>query len=308
MANRIGVWTILLVSILAVSSPSITGEAVGVKEDFPKLKGPYLGQDPPGDKPELFAPGIVSTCVQHSSAYFSRDGRQVVFSRMLPQPSVILYMQETPGGWTAPRIIADGLTPFLSADGQRVFFSTWSIMVMDKTQQGWSEPRELSSVVNFQKRQDGPSSTVDGTLYFCSMSGDMDGIYRAKSVKGRFVEREKLEYGISSDSVDGYPFIAPDESFLIFGSFRPGSMGLSDLYVSFQRKNETWTQPKNLGLKINSEAKDGYPFVTTDGKYLFFMSSRISRLNSHRIPDGPGNVYWVKADFLDQMRKEELGR
>ena len=308
VTKRIFIQKALLIVCCGALSTSIGISPREIKQEFPILKGPYLGQKAPGDTPELFAPGIVSTCVQHSSAYFSRDGRKVVFSRMFPRPSVILFMQEAQDGWTAPQVIAEGLTPFLTADGQRVYFSTWALMVMDKTQQGWSAPRELDTIVNFQKRQDGPSVTADGTLYFCSMFGKQDGIYRAKLDKGRFVEREKLEYGISSESVDGYPFIAMDESFLLFGSFRPGSMGMSDLYVSFQRRDASWTQPKNLGRKINSAAKDGYPFVTVDGKYLFFMSSRISRLNRQRIPDGPGNVYWVKADFLDRMRKEELGR
>lgn len=183
---------ILFVCCLVFSNSFLNASAGEIQEDFPILKGPYLGQKPPGETPELFAPGIVSTCVQHSSGYF--------------------------------------------------------------------------------------------------------------------IEREKLEYGISSDHNDGYPYIAHDESFLLFGSFRPGSIGMSDLYVSFQRADGTWTQPKNLGRKINSEAKDVHPFVSADGKYLFFMSSRISRLNSYRIPDGPGNVYWVKADFLERIRKKELRR
>jgi hypothetical protein len=226
---------------------------------------------------------------------------------MLPQPSVIMYMREEGGRWTRPQVVAEGLTPFITAEGRRIVFSTWSLWVMDKTKQGWSTPRKLNDVVNFQKRQDTPSVTAAGTLYFCSMYGDQDGIYRARLIDGEYREREKLEYGISSEHTDGYPFIAADESFLIFGSFRPGSRGMSDLYVSFQRRDGSWTKPRNLGSRINSEAKDGYPFVTVDGRYLFFMSSRISPLNSRRIPDGPGNVYWVKADFLERMRKQELG-
>ncbi len=299
---------ILFVCCLVFSNISLNSLAGEIQEDFPILKGPYLGQKTPGETPELFAPGIVSTCVQHSSAYFSRDGKEVVFSRMFPRPSVILYMQEEKGRWTSPQVVAEGLTPFLTADGQRIFFSTSSLWVMDKTLQDWSKARKLSSVVNFQKRQDVPSVSADGTLYFCSMFGNQDGIYRAKGDNGYFIEREKLEYGINTGKIDGYPYIAPDESFLLFGSFRPGSIGMSDLYVSFQREDGTWTQPKNLGRNINSEAIEGFPFVSADGKYLFYMSNRISRLNSYKIPDGPGNVYWVKADFLDRMRKKELGK
>ena len=59
--------------------------------DFPKLKGPYLGQKPPSRTPELFAPHIISTGNQHGSVYFSPDGLEVYFSQMFPQPSLIMH-------------------------------------------------------------------------------------------------------------------------------------------------------------------------------------------------------------------------
>lgn len=276
------------------------------EEEFPTLRGPYLGQNPPGDTPELFAPKIVSTCTQHSSAYFSPDGKEVYFSRMLPLPHVIMGMKEENGIWTKPCVVVEGLTPFLSPDGEKLFFSRdWALWITEKQGNGWSDPRNLGNIVNFQKRQDGPSVTNDGTLYFCSMYGDHDGIYRARLRNGHYSEREKLGCGINSGEVDGFPYVAPDESYLIFASFRPGSIGMSDLFISFRRNDGTWTEPKNMGPKINSDAKEGYPYVTVDGKYFFFYSTRISVLNKHRIPDGPGNVYWVDAKVIQELKPKE---
>ena len=37
----------------------LSAQASGM--DWEDLQGPYLGQDPPGAVPEIFAPGIVST-------------------------------------------------------------------------------------------------------------------------------------------------------------------------------------------------------------------------------------------------------
>jgi Tol biopolymer transport system component len=272
-------------------------------EEFPVLRGAYLGQKPPGDKAELFAPGIVSHCTQHSSAYFSPDGKEVYFSRMLPLPSVIMYMKEENGIWTKPRIAVKGLTPFLSPDGKKLYFSRdWALWVAEKTKNGWTEPKNLGNTINFQKRQDGPSVANDGTVYFCSMYGNHNGIYRAELKDGLFAEREKLGSGINSSSVDGMPYIAPDESYLIFTSFRSGSIGMSDLYISFRDSHGTWTTPKNMGPKINSEVKEGYPYVTVDGKYFFFYSNRVSVLNRNRIPDGPGNVYWIDAKIIRELK------
>ncbi len=37
-----------------------------------------------------------------------------------------------------------------------------------------------------------------------------------------------------------------------------------------------------------------------------FNSNRVSRLNSKRIPDGPGNVYWVDAKIIEELKLKEL--
>jgi hypothetical protein len=81
---------------------------------------------------------------------------------------------------------------------------------------------------------------------------------------------------------------------------------MSDLYIRFRSGDGTWTRPKNMGRIINSEAKEGYPFVTVDGRYLFFYSTRVSALNERRIPDGPGNVYWIDAKIIQELKPNEL--
>jgi len=125
---------------------------------FPYLKGPYLGQRPLGMMPELFAPGIISTCAQHGSAYFSPGGREAYFSRMLPS------------------VVCAGLTPGFAPDGRTVLFSTWDLWRMFKISSGWTAPEKLGPSINFQKRQDTPYAAANGTLYFCSMFGNRDGI------------------------------------------------------------------------------------------------------------------------------------
>jgi hypothetical protein len=269
--------------------------------DFPILEGSYLGQAPPGRTPELFAPGIVSTCAQHSSAYFSRDGKEVFFSRMIPKPYVIMTMREENGQWTAPRIVCEGLTPGIAPDGNTLFFSTWKLWKMSKTVEGWTEPELLPPHINFQKRQDTPYVTAEGTLYFCSMFGNANGIYRAVLRNGKYLIPERIEYGISDETSSFSPYIAPDESYMIFSSTRPG-FGITDLYISFHNMDGSWTKPKNMGAGINTSAKEAFPFVTFDGEYLFFMSNRISELNDAPVPNGAGNVYWVDAEIIEDYR------
>ncbi|UCC31734.1 MAG: hypothetical protein JSU86_05540, partial [Phycisphaerales bacterium] len=50
----------------------------------PRLRGPYLGQEPPGLTAELFAPGVISRKYDELNSVFSPDGRQFLFSIKLP--------------------------------------------------------------------------------------------------------------------------------------------------------------------------------------------------------------------------------
>ena len=54
-------------------------------DDFPVLKGPYLGQKPPGMNAEIFAPGIVSTSDNEALYGFFKDGTFVLFDRTSPK-------------------------------------------------------------------------------------------------------------------------------------------------------------------------------------------------------------------------------
>ena len=74
----------LLICIFGIS------DAQEKSEKFPVLKGPYLGQKPPGLTPEVFAPGIISKAGfhLHSSLAFSPDGRKVYFTKFIPEPEV----------------------------------------------------------------------------------------------------------------------------------------------------------------------------------------------------------------------------
>lgn len=300
--NRIFILLMIGISVIAGTRAQNGGPG---QSDFPVLKGPYLGQKPPGKTPELFAPGIISTCTQHSSVYFSPDGKEVYFSRMYPLPTVIMYMHEVNGQWTSPQTVCEGLTPGLSPDGKTLFYSTnkpgWKLCKMQKTLTGWTEPYTLPPHINFQRRQDSPYISDEGTLYFCSMYGDADGIYCAPLRGGDYMSPKRVEYGISDAHGNYTPYISPDERYMIFSSSRPG-YGIIDLYISFHKADGSWTDPKNMGSGINTSAKESFPFVTPDGKYLFFMSNRVSALNKSPIPDGPGNVYWMDAKIIEDLK------
>ena len=70
------------------------------QSNFPTLKGPYLGQKPPGNEPELFAPGILTDIYrEHSATKFTPDGEEVFWTRVMnqggsPRLDVIVHVQQ----------------------------------------------------------------------------------------------------------------------------------------------------------------------------------------------------------------------
>ena len=93
-----------------------------------------------------------------------------------------------------------------------------------------------------------------------------------------------------------HPFIAPDESYLIWDSERPDGFGDSDLYISFKQSDGTWGKAINMGETINSDKWDAYATVTSDGKYLMF---------NRGISKGNIDIYWVDASIIDTLRAKQ---
>jgi hypothetical protein len=89
------------------------------------------------------------------------------------------------------------------------------------------------------------------------------------------------------------PGIAPDESFLVFYSIRPGAPGgtETDLYLTLRRPDGTWTRPRNMGPGINSEYYEHGARISPDKKYLFF--TRSTGWNLSPLCD-TGDIYWVE--------------
>ena len=83
-----------------------------------------------------------------------------------------------------------------------------------------------------------------------------------------------LGEGVNTKGAEYNAFIAPDESYLIFGGWRrPNGLGSGDMYIS-ENKNGEWSMAQDLGEKINSKGMEFCPFVNNGT--LYFTSRRSS--------------------------------
>ncbi len=263
----------------------------------------------------MFAPGVISKEDRFEQFLsFSPDGRELIFGVTNSDWSAFsLYLMALEDGrWTdpipAPFLGKDssGLTASLSFQKRTAFFTSArpsyppaDIWMSEWSGAGWSPPTKLGPPISSSADEFEVAISRNGTLYFSSTRngglGDID-IYRARLVDGAYPRVENLGPPINTSSGDDLPYIAPDESYLIFASDRPGGLGHRDLYISFQADG-SWTEAQNLGIPINSELWDIYPSVSPDGRYLFF-----TRRQSWEATED-SDIYWVSTEFIDRMRE-----
>ena len=135
---------------------------------------------------------------------------------------------------------------------------------------------------------------TSGTLYFggrlkLADSVGKSDLYSVNLGKGEIKTIPK----VCSKTDDWDPFVAPDESFLLWASDRPGGYGGMDLYISFRSElNQEWGPPINLGNNINTENYEVAPRLSPDGKFLFF----------DRPMQGTQDIYWVSSELIHQLK------
>jgi len=308
------------------------------QDDFPVLKGSYLGQKPPGMTPEVFAPDIISTNMNASTIVFSPDGKEIFFSLMNYNHSfyTIVFMKQYNGVWSKPEV-----APFsgkyhdtgshLSLNGTKLFFTSnrplegqngpkdYDIWVVERNESGWGTPMNLGITVNSDENEVDPAVSQKGTLYFVSKRGGGKGnndIYKSELINGKYAQPENLGDAINTSFTESGPYIAPDESYIIFNRYRSDTG--NGLHISFRENDGSWSKAISMGGKINTENTGFHGFVSPDSKYLFFTSSRNPYFPypDHNLTydeivmifngplNGSYNIYWVDAQILKTLQQE----
>lgn len=95
-------------------------------------------------------------------------------------------------------------------------------------------------------------------------------IFRATKENGEWAILEDLPFNSDAYSV-AHPALSPDGKTLYFASDMPGSLGQSDLFKVAINKDGTFGPPINLGSNINTEARETFPFVSSE-EILYFSS------------------------------------
>lgn len=289
-------------SLLAISSMQACSQ---------KQESNYVDQIPPDTTPQIFAPGKISTEERlEFGAVFSNDGKEFYYASEINGKAETRMLKFENGSWSEPvdvlkHEVYSYNDPFLTPDDKKLFFISnrpltgtgpkkdYDIWYVERQHNKWSEPRSAGSNINSAKNEYYISFTKTGAMYFSSNKEDLEGInnydiYRSENKNEMFQPAVKVAGGVNTSSYEADVFVAPDESYIIFAASRPDGLGSGDLYVSFRNDDGTWTNSKSLGDSVNTESNDFCPYVSTDGKYLFYASR--------------GDIYWVSADVFKKLK------
>jgi Tol biopolymer transport system component len=187
---------------------------------------------------------------------------------MAPDGGYMIFVSNRPA--------RDGGTPLDGFfNGRKVPGGGGHLWRVDRTASGWGTPRRLPDLVNASASTFAPGVARDGSLWFMrpdAASGRFR-LYRAAWADGRYEAPAPLPFS-DGTSTDVDPAVAPDESFVVFGSGRAPARGI-DLFIA-RRVNGAWGAPVSLGDAVNSAGSDAEPRLGPDGATLYFSSERRS--------------------------------
>jgi len=248
-----------------------------------------------------------------------------------PNDRVIVQKEETSKVTKLPDKINSNSSesnPVISADGKLLYFSrsngsnlfNFKIYTAEIENNSIKDPFILPNPPNFDSQNYIGSSTSDMQKIVFSANpavttkSNVSPIYMAEKKDGKWVISDTItffdgkkgwgfniqtnKYDIESNVMLSYPQISSDGTKLLFSSNVIGGFGVTDLYISELQDNK-WTEPKNLGDKINTKEIEISPFLHPDNKTLFFISNGhpgIGKLDVFKSTLNNGN--WSKPELL----------
>lgn len=280
---------------------AVEGELKLVKID--SSNGTYLNQIPPSKNPKRFYPEEFITEMQNEPIFiFSSNGTKCYYTTA----DGLYYTELIDNNWSNPsdlNIFGEYMDfePNISPDGRTIYFNSIDRPIPD----GYIRPRVpifiseglndlwgLPEYIGFGGMY--ACSSFNNTLYFTHTEMGVDCIAMRKFSNNQYQNIEIIPSPVYSNQYnDQHPFIAPDESYLIFDSEDRPKINDCSLFVSFKINNETWSEPINLGNYITQE-NAAMARISSDGKYLFYN-------------DVNGYNYWVSTDIIEDLKILKCG-
>ncbi len=183
----------------------------------------------------------------------------------------------------------------LTADGQKLFiykdlgYNKGAGDIFECKLEGneWSKPKKLPKAINSDFHESSACYSHDGKrIYFITDKpggiGGRDIYYSDMDEKGKWGEAVNMGETLNTTYDEEGIFISHDGKTMYFSSQGHESMGGYDIFKS-KLKDDSWSEPINLGYPINTPDNDVYFVVAANGKHAYYASERLDGLGEKDI-------------------------
>ena len=182
-------------------------------------------------------------------------------------------------------------TPLISADNKKLFFTSRrpggmsnvkdadnvyfeDIWYSTKNVNGtWSKPANIGIPVNSESHDACIALSPNGKQLFVYQTSNGGDIYSADLIDNKWTKPKSIGRQINSKYKEPSASISADGKTIYFSSDRPGGFGGLDIYWSTKDAKDNWSDPVNMGSTINTSFEDDGPFISFDGKSMYFSSN-----------------------------------
>jgi len=241
----------------------------------------------------------------------------------LPKAKILADILNSPVEYN-PRIIEgistefDEYLPAISPDQDYVLFTRRYLkkgidiitpsyqeefMISKKQNTTYDKGKALPNPFNIEANEGGGSLSIDNNMLLFTKCFKVSGNYNncdiffSKKVDGKWGAVQSFDKNICPIySWESQPSISSDGNTIIFASDREGGYGGIDLYQISKNRFGEWSEPQNLGPKINSLKNEKSPFLHVDGKTLFFASDNFPSLGGY-------DIFYSRKDSLNKWQK-----
>jgi len=258
----------------------------------------YMGQKPPESSPKVFTLSVSQKFFAAERIAISNTGGDIYYSEIKSYypntgESVKRYCYSG-DKWTGPFNLFEGYAaPALSVTGDTMYAEkNFETFISVKEGLKWSNPRKILSKLDSVHYL---QVTNKGNYYISSRpktgigAGDWCKLLINAADSTAFSLGRPLN--TSGDNLDF--FVSKDETYMIVCTY-------SGLGISYHKKDGSWTNPRNLGAKINFGLGMWGPYVSSDNKYLFYTTGTKEDYSDV-------HEYWVRIDgLIDSLKYTNL--
>lgn len=167
----------------------------------------------------------------------------------------------------------------------------------------WSKAKKISPKINTEHHESASGLSPDGTHLFIYRDNEhhTGDIWESKWMGTEWDEPTKMHHHINSIHFEAGGSISDDGNKFFFVSDRPGGEGQRDIYMATKNKHGQWSHPVNLGDQINTQFNEESPFITPDGKTLYFSSKGHNSMGGYDLFKSTydeSTKTWSKAENL----------